>query len=298
MIRQSSFIWIAIAIFFCLAALGMQRRPATIYKESATASNMYYLPTHAWLNVFSSGYNEATADLVWIKFIIYFSTAPKKEVKQGQFITKEFLEKQKKQPRLKNYTLNYITAATKLDPYFEAAYIHGSRLAMYHQGVLSKETIETSMKILEKGLSYFPDNGEMLFNLGFLYYYEIIPFIEDEDEIDKLQRKGTRYIHKSSSSPDAPSYAAALSDQLLDRHGMNDLMVEHLKHQVLIETDPDIRKIRLESLKHALGEQRQSDLVQLEQLHREWMADYPFVPIELFSILVPEKDNIHSLLTD
>ncbi len=108
-------------VLFSLAslilAIWLRLSISAIHDEITTDDDRFYLPPSSWLHVFSLGYNEAAADLVWIKTVIYFGTAAMTNWEGNT-------------PRGKsNHTVNYLTTAADLDPRFRELYAIGNTLS-------------------------------------------------------------------------------------------------------------------------------------------------------------------------
>ncbi len=274
-----------ILLFACFVlSVSLQRIAESDYRSVSHADSQYYLPPASWLKVFSIGYNEAFADAIWTKFIIYFGSAPKQNVKPGMFLGDDASANAAKQG-VENYTLNYVQAVTDLDSRFLAAYAHGARLTMYHKGIISKQTVQVAIKILEKGIRFFPDDGALRFNLGFLYYYELIPFIRDAEEKKKIKEKGANILYTAAKLPGAPPYVAELASSLLSRHKMNNLAIEHIRFMLLAETDPDIRRHLQKELEDLVGKQIQFEEQQMANFSELWRTRYAFIPFDLYTVL-------------
>ncbi|MBN2530517.1 MAG: hypothetical protein JXR76_29290 [Deltaproteobacteria bacterium] len=232
------------------------------------------------------GYNEALASALWVKFILYFATSSKKAVPDKSQAT------ELPNPKViasgdKNNSVDYIQAVTSLDTHFHAAYLHGARLTLYHKGIISRETVEMSAAILQKGLQYFPADGELMFHLGFLYYYEMLPFVKNETEKRKFKRKGTMIIQKASNMSNAPGYASMLASGLLEKEGMDELVIQHLQAMLVQEQPPEIRDNLTRELSVLLDDQAQKDFLKYNELYDRWQKDMNFIPFDLFMILAP-----------
>ena len=42
------------------------------FRDAQTYEDLYYLPPTDWLRVFSFGWDEAAADLIWMRALVYF----------------------------------------------------------------------------------------------------------------------------------------------------------------------------------------------------------------------------------
>ncbi|MBN2719121.1 MAG: hypothetical protein JXX14_24950 [Deltaproteobacteria bacterium] len=291
-IKSTFALVIALTVVFFSFSLLLQNIASSAYQRLYRTDSQYYLPSVSWLNFFTCRYNEAAADIIWTKFILYFGSAPQHAVKKGE-LAGESTENNIKDRELTNYTVDYVNTVTRMDPMFLAAYEHGARLTMYHRGVISRETIEMAIRILERGIHYFSDDGMIRFNLGFLYYYEMIPFARSPEEKEELKIKGANIIYHASHLKGAPHYASALASSLLTRHGMNQLAIQHLSALLLSETDPDIRAHLEHELMQLTGSEMEYFNRQMEKYAMHWKRNYSFIPFDLYTVLeaMPLDDN-------
>lgn len=255
-----------------------------------TDDDRYYLPPAEWLRVFSLGYNELAADLVWVKTLVYF----------GDMSLKTWAKDKKAAAanHTANYTTNYMWTVCDLDPRFRSVYNRGSALALFQRGNVSEQTAQMAIEILERGHREFPDDGEIAFSLGFIHYYEMEPFLpKDKDDPKRRFHKnaGLQMLRKSTFLENAPRYASLLASSLMSQAGMNDVVVEHLKTMLQKETDPEIRKELIFKLRKELGALAELDIRTSEQLQARWREDMPFVPYDLY-LLMDSQFSIDQLL--
>jgi hypothetical protein len=273
------------AIIF-IAALSFRQKSASARNEVFYDDDRYYLPPSAWMRAFSLGYNEAAADLIWVKTILYF----------GKKMTS------RKQPDESQYVMNYLLCAADLDPKFRSCYADGSTLTMFqNHGKVTKESIQAAIELLGRGIQYFPDDGELYFSLGFMHYYEMAKFFSDDpnDKETKNHRDlGRYYIGRSALMDGAPPYAAMLSTTLLLKGGMDAAILEHLKAMLLRETDPTIRADLIAKIRSEVGKAAEADIAETERLRAAWQNDLPYVPYDFYLIVrteVPVAEKLDPL---
>ena len=253
------------------------------FEAVATNEDRYYLPPATWLRAFSMGYNEAAADLVWVKTIVYFGERAVFQTRGAKRAPAA------PEPASAQFTENYLAVVTALDPRFRGAYDDGARLTMYQKGRITRRTVDMAMELLRRGIAQFPDDGSMTFSLGFLSYYEIQPFLAaGSAELKAAKAEGARLIVRAASLPGAPPYVALMSSTLLRREGLDDLVIEHLRAMLLQETDPEIRASLAAQLRSALGKAAERDIAITAALERRWREEMPFVPFDAFLMLQPE----------
>jgi hypothetical protein len=272
----------AIVVALAAAALHARARAAGLFGEVVSDEDRYYLPPPSWLRAFSMGYNEAVADLVWVTTIVYFGE--RAEFSKRRSVAPAAPE----QSAAAQHTVNYLAVVTSLDPRFRSAYSDGARLTMYHKGRITRRTIEMAIELLERGLVQYPNDGEIAFTLGFLYYNELEPFLAPGSaELRESREKGIGFIRASATMPGAPPYVATMSSALMHREGLDELVVEHLRAMLVKETDRGIRAALEEQLRRALGKTAERDIAATRRLEERWRAQMPFVPFDLFLLMQP-----------
>lgn len=285
----------ALAIALALGAGAVVARLATadVFERVVSDEDRYYLPPPLWLRLFSLGYNEAVADVLWITTIVHFGG------KQEQWHAERTaaLSSGRAAESAVNHTVNYVSAVTELDPRFRAAYRHGARLTLYHEGRIRRHTVRQAIEVLERGLEQFPDDGELAFNLGFMHYYELEPFFRDEKEKRRHRRIGARLIRRAALLPDAPPYTGLFASTLLRREGLEELVVEHLRAMLVRETSPSIRASLEAQLRRELGEAARRDIERSRRLHARWREEMPYVSFDLYLLLHrPESESVAAVL--
>lgn len=273
----------ALALGLAFGAIQLRSLATGIYGNVVDYEDRYYLPPPAWLEAFAVGYNEAAADILWTTTLVYFG-GKKHWVGRGNDGSTLDIPK---------HTVNYISLVTHLDPKFEAAYKDGGRLTLYHLGGITKETVQMGIELLETGVKQFPDDGEIAFNLGFLHYYEMEPFLprDDDDPTRRYHKEeGAKLIRLASTMDNAPPYTSILAGTLLRREGMDELVVEHLRAILLKETDPKIRQSLEAQLRRAMGKAAARDIEATKRLQNQWRKDLPHVSFDLFLLLQPNSD--------
>jgi hypothetical protein len=283
------FIALLAAILFA-AMMPMQKIAARAFESAVEEDERYYLPPAAWLRIFCLGYNEAAADLVWVKTIVHFgknlTAAPKKSTDP--------------------FVLNYLMTAVELDRRFRSLYTVGSTLTMFqNHGVITRHSLDMAIELLERGTKEFPGDGEIFFSLGYIHHYEMLNFVPDDPKdpiTEKHLRLGRYYFSRAALMDNAPPYATLLSASLMQRFDMAEMVVEHLKAMLLRETDPQIRAQLIGKLREEAGRAAERDILQTEQLQQEWRKQLPFVPFDFFLVLrsdAPIEEFIDPLyLTD
>jgi hypothetical protein len=271
------------ALGVAAAAVGLRSRAADGFDRVVEDEDRYYLPPSGWLRAFSLGYNEASADLLWIKSVVYFGGLYKRAERSDA--------DRRARRRSALHTARYITAITDLDPRFVKAYVIGSRFVLYHKRRLTRETVEASIDILERGVEVFPGNGEIAFALGFFHYYELPQFLDERADRRAARERGARLLRRAGTLEGAPPYTSLLGVQTLRRAGLDELVVEHLRAMLITETDPTIRDSLEHQLRRELGKAAERDIVTSRALQARWKASMPYLSYDLFLLLAADDTD-------
>jgi hypothetical protein len=283
--KRTFFLLILAAIGFA-ASFFLQHKAASALDEVMTEDDRYYLPPSEWLRVFSLGYTEAAADLIWVKTILYF----------GEKMTK------KKDGRGSEHLMNYLLSAVDLDPKFRSCYTSGSTLTLFQEhGRVTKRSIHMAFELLQRGIREFPNDGELFFTLGFMHHYEMRRFLPDDNndpETAKHLALGRYYIGRAALMKGAPPYAALLSATLMLQGGMDAAVLEHLKAMLVRETDPTVRAELIEKIRAEVGKAAEKDILETERLQQAWRREMPYVPYDFYLLLqidTPLEERIDPL---
>ncbi len=252
----------------------------SIYDAILADDDRYYLPSADWLRVFSAGYNEVGADAIWIRTVLYF----------GQYVVADKddnRESDKKKDA--SFTVSYLITAADLDPKFRRLYTYGSGLTLFQKsGMITEESVKATIDLLERGTREFPDDGEIAFQLGFMHYYEMEPFLPEEEDNPTRRfhkERGVQLFRRAALMDRAPPYAALLSSTLLSKEGLSDLVIEHLKAMLVKETSPEVRETLLHQLRREVGKAAEREIELSEKLVAKWRANMPFVPFDLYVLI-------------
>ncbi len=276
------------AVLFFAVSIKLQNTTTTIHRIIIADEDRYYLPPAKWLRVFSSGYNELAAHLVWIKTIVYFG----KQIATTENDSNGKLKLSDKAKSESDFTVDYLSTAAKLDPKFRRIYTMGGALTLFQKGQVTLASINSTIELLRLGLNEFPNDGELVFGLGFMHYYEMEPLNTKEKNDPKRlfhKQEGTRLIRLASELDGAPPYAGNLASSLMTKQGgFGDLVIEHLKAMLLRETNEKIRRDLVAKIRKELGKAAERDIKITEDLLKEWQKEMHYIPYDLYLVLRPQ----------
>jgi hypothetical protein len=193
------------------------------YLATQRYEDVYYLPPPGWLRVFSAGYHEAFADLVWMKVLIYFG---------------EELYQRGNVENLYNYT----DAILALDDNFAAVYRWVASCALYRPGDITVNDVRRAIDYLERGVRLFPENGELAWDLGATYRYELVPMLKVPEERDEARRQGLEHLRAAALRGTGPAWLALSNAAQFERLGHTEQAIRHLEEVYGATYDPAMRK--------------------------------------------------------
>jgi hypothetical protein len=199
------------------------RPPAmTRYLAGETYEDIYYLPPPAWLRVFSLGHEEALADLIWMRALVYFGDELKN---RGEVV----------------HVFDYGDAIVTLDPYFAAAYRWVGTVSLYHPGEITARDGYRAAAFLERGVQRLPDDGELLWDLGATLSYELPPLLEDHAAKRAARQRGIPYLEAAARRGAGPKWLVLTNATQLERLGRTEQAIRHLEEMYASVRDDDVR---------------------------------------------------------
>ncbi|MDH5671678.1 MAG: hypothetical protein OEZ06_05975 [Myxococcales bacterium] len=270
--------FVVVAIVLLAAPLLQKTRLAgqNHFGRAQRYEDIYYLPPPDWLDVLSLGHREALADLLWLRALIYFGD---EVVNRGGL----------------HNLHNYADAILELDPFFRRVYTWVSAASLYRPLANTAADARQAIAYLERSTRYFPDDGELAWELGASYVYELVPLLDDPAEIREARRKGQEHLELAALRGAGPPWLALSNSTQLGRLGMRQRQIDHLQEIYGQISDPQLKKqveaalASLVSRQHAETMRRAHDELELER-----KANFPFLSLALY-LLVGKRFDPQSL---
>ena len=239
---------------------GLERRKRFPAEEDAL-----YLPRPSALKQLSLGHHELTADLVFMRAIIYFG---------GQFHGK------------RNYRWldNYLDTIVALDPHWRTPYRWAGVATMYDGRQITNESVAASNHFLEMGVEHFPADWELAFMVGCNYLFEMKT--EDPAQKSAWRRRGGEYIRHSALVGGAPPWVPLLAATIMRKEGMEEAALRHLEEVYVTTLD---EKTRIEVKNRLLSLHAKIDFAKAERERRAfedlWTRTIPYAPADFFVVV-------------
>lgn len=251
------------------AADGLRHRSSAAYASGLRYEDVYYLPPLDWVRVFSLGWHEASADLIWLRALVYFGD----ELRQGGSVRHAF---------------DYTEAMLALDPDFRAAYRWIGVAGLYGPQAVTPDDVERAVAIMERGAARFPEDGPLAWDLGANLAFELAPILDDPDEKDRARARGLPHLMRAVRLGAAPEWGSLSNASLLIRIGRDEQAARHLEEMYLSVRDPATRE-QIAARIHQLRTRAESRafVAAMEELERARDAELPYVSPELYPFVGP-----------
>lgn len=222
------------------------------------------IPSAPVIRGLALGHREWAADLYWISGLVYFGESS--SLKSAQ-----------------RYLESYARVTEEIDPDFRHAYLWGATVSIYSHRRISRASVERSIGHLERGLVRFPHDSEMLYQLGFDYWFELPPYLPDPAERLVARRRGAEFLRQAASAGYGPQWLVLAAASTLDDVGQNESGLEMLRTALLQTDDPEMRA-RIARRIQALSPDAAQDpgLVAAQATERERVASYAYVQPALY----------------
>ncbi|HEX7480799.1 MAG TPA: hypothetical protein VF331_23560 [Polyangiales bacterium] len=234
-----------------------------------TYEDVYYLPPPNQLVTAALGYRAALADLVWMKALIYFG---------------EELHHRGGVEHLYAYT----DAMLALDPYFKKVYRWVASTAIYRTGKVTDADVRKAIRYLQRGIRLFPDDGELAWDLGATYSFELAPLLADPTQRAAAKRSGLEYLELAALRGAGPAWLVLQTAGQLRQLGRAEQAIKHLEDVYATVTDENVKQQVLAKI----GQLRSATYAQaMEQATREFEATraktLPYIDAGLFMLIGP-----------
>ena len=209
-----------------LLALGSElcrTRAQSYFARSQRYEDMYYLPPNDYLVLASLGYRAALADGIWMKALVYYG---EELIHRGDVA----------------HLYRYSDAMLALDPAFKRVYRWVASCALYRTGRVTVDDARAAIRYLEQAARRFPEDGDIAWDLGANYTFELAPMLKTRAERDEARRQGLAYLEAAALRHAGPSWLALQNAGQLSALGKNEQATRHLEDVYATTSDPDVKR--------------------------------------------------------
>lgn len=172
----------------------------------------------------SLGHTEWMVDILWINATLYYSDSLYARLPS-------------------RYLRRYADVMTTLDPRFRAAYLWGALALAYRTTRVEDQDVRDAVALLRRGLQRFPDDPELLGQLGVYLAIELAPRLpEGSDEARLARREAGESLRRACELGWGPALIALRAATLLVEDGRTGAALELLRVVLLRSDDPQSRE--------------------------------------------------------
>lgn len=228
--------------------------------------DIYYLPSGDSLVVGSLGYREALADLLWMKALVYYG---EELIHRGE---------------VKNL-FRYGDAVLALDPDFKRMYRWIASGALYRTGTITVDDARAAIRYLEVAARRFPDDGELAWDLGANYAFELAPMLDGEERA-AAKRKGLEHMEAAVLRKAGPPWLALQTASELNALGRQEQAIAHLEDAYAIASDPEIKE-KIEAQLSTLRSAAYAEALRrtAQELEAARKRDFPYLDTTLYMLV-------------
>ncbi len=277
-ISQSSLVRTAVGFaFLALAAIGiLDLRLAGVRHLALTrrVRDEATVPSAGALRLLSLGHREWAADLIWSAALLYFGESIATHSQQ------RFLQR-------------YADTLEAVDPNFRPAYIWGATVSIYNARTIRRQSVLDANRHLERGLRRFPDDGEMTYQLGFNYYFELPRLADGPDERSAFRRRGAEYLRRAAALGYGPPWMALAAAEALRETGLVEQALEQLREMLLRTEQPAVRARIVAQIAELVGQNEVDPFLDAaRQLQRDRLASFPYMSPLLYMFVGPAVPGV------
>jgi hypothetical protein len=251
-------------------------RPRLLERFAAEASSddvsLLLSPQHTI--VMSLGHREALADYLFANALVRYGVS--------------FQERKRFEA-----TYKYLDTITTLAPTFDRPYLYADTLLTMRPTAAALQDFLDTRQLHERGMNALPFHTELWSVAG-----QFSAFLAQQHLPKELKKEfklaGARYMARAcelaSNNANIPYHCIAAA-RILNRAGQREAVIRMLSRTLAVNDDPEIRKLALGYLEHAVGEREKERQAQrLHQLDAAWKASLPHASRLMMSLLGPGPD--------
>jgi hypothetical protein len=249
------------------AVLHLRRHAFEQHLATQTYEDIYYLPSAAALPVISLGYQQALADLIWCKSLVYFG-----EELQHQSAVRHAFE--------------YTDAILSLDPDFRAAYRWIAVASLYRPVAVSMDAGLRAAEYLARAIDRWPRDGELHWDYGSLLRFELAPLEKDPAKKEKLIARAMPHLEQAARLGAGPPWLALTNAAMLNKLGKADHAIRSLEEIYPTVTDPNVKQqieLRIAQLRKQTFAEAMHAYAQQFEVERQ--KTYPYLSPGLFLLV-------------
>ena len=261
---------LALCMLLLAAAVAdkIRARAQQHFLHTQTYEDIYYLPPSDYLIVGSLGHREALADLLWMKTLVYYG----EELMHRSGV---------------KHLYRYADAMLALDPDFKRVYRWVASSALYRTKEVTVDDAKAAIRYLEVAARRFPDDGELAWELGANYTYELAPMLPDNERA-AAKRKGLDYLEAAAQRNAGPAWLALETAGQLNALGRREQAIRQLEDAYAVASDSRI-KAQIEAQLGSMRTEAYAEALRrtAQQLEAARQRDFPYLDASLYLLIGP-----------
>jgi hypothetical protein len=262
---RGALVFAAVGLLFTLN-LHASQRASLLRTESSVIerAEVLYVPDNRIVRAVTMGYDQAAADLLWIRAISYFAR---------HFDT----------DRRYRWLDHFIDQILHFDPRFKRVY-HWAGANVLYGSFFTNDDVRRANRYFKLATERFVDDYEAPYRLGLNYYVELRA--DDPEEKRRLQEEGLGYLELAASRRNAPRELTSLVAAISRRLDRPELSAQYLTDLYLSTADAEQRDSIRARLALVQDEAAIAALqVEADAFAARWQADFGFASPTLFSLM-------------
>ena len=224
--------------------------------------------------VLSLGHREALADYLFANTLVQDGLS--------------FQERRRFEATYKN-----LDTITTLAPSFDRPYLYADTLLTLRPSPARLEDYLGARQLHERGMQALPFHTELWSVAGQFSAYLAQQYLPEEHK-KEFKLAGARFLARAcelaSNNANIP-YHCITAARILNRAGQREAVIRMLTRTLAVNDDPEVRKLALGYLEHAIGErERERYGRRVQDLEAEWRAALPHASRTMMSLLGPGPD--------
>ena len=237
-----------------------------IFDESpvVASSEVLYVPDTRVSRLTMLGYDQAAADLTWLRTLGYF----------GRHFTTD---------RRYQWLEFLIDQIIELDPRFQKVYHWAGANVLYGRRFTNANVLRSN-HFYEAALARFPDDYEAAYRLGLNHYIELRS--DDPEERRRYKEQGLAHLEMAANMPGAPQRMRNLVASIAHKLGHEHITTQYLLELLAQEQDPQRKEELLHRIKAAAAAVDIDELrTAAETYQRSRDTTFPYLPDDLYVVL-------------
>lgn len=243
----------------------VEARTARAESVVIATGEVLYVPDVRTSRIVGLGYDQAMADLLWIRTLGYFA----------QHFTSD---------REYRWLEHFIEQIIELDPKFRKVYHWAGANVLYGRR-FTNSNVRLSNRFYKQALDRFPDDYEAAYRLGLNYYIEMNA--KDAEEKRVFKEIGLSYLEMAANRPKAPARIRSLVASISGKLGKQQVAMQYLIDLYLQATDERTKlelKARMDALRDELGgDDALLEAAKAFEAKRTRLV--PYVPTAMFALM-------------